>query len=33
MENGELILDANSIRYLAKIFFDKYKDYGKEYIT
>lgn len=33
MENDELNLDSNSIKYLAKTFFDKYKDYGKEYIS
>ena len=33
MENDELILDSNSIKTLAHIFFDKYKDSGKEYMT
>lgn len=33
MENGELILDTNSIKHLARIFFDKYKDHNKEYIS
>lgn len=26
MENDELILDSSSIKYLAKKFFDNYKD-------